>query len=133
MKVAPKILGLLVIAALVLSMSAEARAKADQASAFSTPPLAASTERPAGCHAHGGSIPSAPPTHSVPPAPASHRCCLTGHDAALIPLSYRTPPCHPVIRVTLQIRPALTECSFNGLDVSKVLIPDSPGITPLRI
>lgn len=131
----PKILAFLLIAALAMAMSADARAEVDYAQASSARPLAAPapSERAAGCHAHSGTSSSVRPTHSLPPTPVSHQCCLTGHDAAVVQVSHYTTPCHQVTRVTLLIAPALTECSFNGSEVSMVLAPDPPGITPLRI
>src|SRR6202162_5078918 len=85
-----KILGLLLIAALVtaaLPTGALVLAAADHA------PSAAVDERPAGCHAHGGqSLPLSQLPHSPLPAPASYQCCLTGHDAAVLPASTSPEP-----------------------------------------
>jgi len=135
MKVGPRILGFLLIAALPMAASADVRAEADLAPASSARPVAAPapSERPVGCHAHGGTSRSVPPTHSLPPTPVSHQCCLTGHDAAVVQVSDYTPPWHQVTRVTLHFASALTECSFNGSEEFMVLGPDPPGIPPLRI
>jgi|ERR1700687_696852 len=127
MKFGSKILGLLLIAALLLATRslAVAIAVADHA------PSAAVDERQAGCHAHGGkSLPRSPL-----PAPVSYQCCLTGHDAAVMPAS--TSPQPPAqcqyTRVTLQIESALTVYFLGGLEVSMLLSADPPGMTPLRI
>jgi len=90
-----------------------------------------------GCHAHGGKgLPDSQPhsrfPHTQPRAPVSYQCCLTGHDAAVVQPSHYAPPSHQWIRVTLQIVPALAECSYSS-EVSKVLSADPPNITPLRI
>jgi len=128
MKFGSKILGLLLIAALVtatLATRSLAVAGADGA------PSAAVDERPAGCHAHGGqSLPLSPL-----PAPVSYQCCLTGHDAAVVPAS--TSPQPPAqwqyTQVTLQMQSALTAYFLGGLEVSMLLSADPPGTTPLRI
>ena len=128
MKIGSKILALLLIAALVtapLAARSLALAVANHA------PSAAVDERPAGCHAHGGqSLPLSPL-----PAPVSYQCCLTGHDAAVVPAS--TSPQPPAqcqyAQVTLQIQSALTAYSLGGLEVSLLLSGDPPGTTPLRI
>jgi hypothetical protein len=136
MKFGSKILGLLLIAALLIATLATrslALAVADHA------PSAALDERPSGCHAHGGQ--SLPPLHnsalphSPLPAPVSYQCCLTGHDAAVVPAS--TSPQPPAqcqyTQVTLQIESALTACFLGDLEVSMLLSADPPGTTPLRI
>lgn len=141
MKFAREILGLLLIAALVIVTGAGAQA--DRASASPTQPspgraspekrLAAPAERLAGCHAHGGTSPNVPPTHSSPPAPASHQCCLTGHDMAVVQDSFQMPPSQQWTRAALHIEPALDRSSFDRLEPSMVLSADPPCMTPLRI
>jgi len=130
MKCGSKILGLLLIAALVTATLAT-RSLAVAVAVADHAPSAAVDERPAGCHAHGG--PSLPP--SPLPAPVNYQCCLTGHDAAVVPAS--TSPQPPAqcqyIRVTLQIESALTAYFLGGLDFSMLLSADPPGTTPLRI
>src|SRR5258708_30750091 len=83
MKRGSKILGLLLITALVtaaLPAGSLEVAAADHESA----PSAALGERPAGCHVHGGKSPSHSPLPYPPlPAPVSYKCFLTGHDAAV--------------------------------------------------
>jgi hypothetical protein len=133
MKFGSKILGLLLIAALVtatLVTRSLAVGVPDHA------PSEALDERPAGCHAHGGqSLPLAPQPHSPLPAPVSYKCCLTGHDAAVVPASTSPQPpaqCH-YTQVALQIQSALTAYFLGDLDVSIRLSADPPGTTPLRI
>ncbi len=131
MKYESKILGLLLIAALVMvtltTRSFAVTAAADHA------PSAALDERPAGCHAHGGqSLPLSPLPHSPLPAPVSYQCCLTGHDAAVVPDSISPQPPAQCAAVHRQIEPLLTVYFLGDFEVS--MIPsDPPGITPLRI
>src|SRR5258706_1781194 len=109
MKRGSKILGLLLITALVtaaLPAGSLEVAAADHESA----PSAALGERPAGCHVHGGTSPSHSPLPYPPlPPPVSYKCCLTGHDAAGgsgAPLS-ATPAQNSSTRGHLPIRDAL--------------------------
>jgi hypothetical protein len=126
-----KILGLLLIAALVsapLPTGALVLAAADHV------PSAAVDERPAGCHAHGGqSLPLSQLPHSPLPAPASYQCCLTGHDAAVVPASTSPQPPAPSAPVPPQIESLLTGYFLGGLEVSMVPSAEPPGTTPLRI
>jgi hypothetical protein len=129
MKYGSKILGMLLSAALVtaaLPAGALVLAVADHA------PSAALGERPAGCHAHGGqSLPLSQMPHSPLPAPASYQCCLTGHDAAVVPAS--TSPQPPSAPVPPQIESLLTGLFLGGLEVSMIPSAEPPGTTPLRI
>ena len=131
MKYGSKILGLLLIAALVtaaLPTGALVLAAADHA------PSAALDERPAGCHAHGGqSLPLSQLPHSPLPAPASYQCCLTGHDAAVVPASTSPEPPAPSAPVPPHIESLLTGYFLGGLDVSMVPSAEPPGRTALRI
>jgi hypothetical protein len=138
MKFGSKILGLLLIAALMATLAtgslevAVAVVGTDHGSA----PSAALDERPAGCHAHGGqSLPLSQLPYSPLPEPVSYQCCLTGHDAAVVPAS--TSPQPPAqcqyTQVTLQIESAVTIYFLGGLEVSMLLSADPPGTTPLRI
>jgi len=131
MKNGSKILGLLLIAALVtaaLPTGALVLAAADHA------PSAALDERPAGCHAHGGqSLPLSQLPHSPLPAPASYQCCLTGHDAAVVPASTSPQPPAPRAPVPPQIESLLTGYFLDGLEVAMVPSAEPPGTTPLRI
>lgn len=130
MKFGSTILGLLLITALVIApLAMNALAEAGHASAPLVGQLAGLAERPAGCHAHGGkSLPDSPR-----PAPVNYQCCLTGHDAAVVPASHSPQPSAPCSRVILQIEPALTVCFSGRLEVLMVLSADPPGTTPLRI
>ena len=134
MKFGSKILGLLQIVALAMATLATgsllAVALADHA------PSAALGERTAGCHAHGGqSLPLSPLPHSPLPAPVGYQCCLTGHDAAVVPapISPQFPAQCQGTQVTPQIESALTGYLLGELEVSMVLSADPPGTTPLRI
>jgi hypothetical protein len=124
MKIASKILGLLLIAALVTApLAIHAWAEPDHASA----PLEAPIERPPACHPHGGN----PVPHS--PLPASYKCCLTGHDAAVVHDSTSQQPAAQYTAVPPQIESLPTGYFLAGLQVSMVLSTHPPGTTPLRI
>src|ERR1700686_74086 len=131
MKYGSKILGLLLIAALVsaaLPTGALVFAGADHV------PAAAGDERPAGCHAHGGqSLPLSQLPHSPLPAPASYQCCLTGHDAAVVPASTSPQPPAPRAPVPPHIESLRTGYFLGGLDDSMVPSAEPPGRTALRI
>src|SRR5258708_30324601 len=119
MKRESKILGLLLITAVVtaaLPAGTLEAAAADHESA----PSAALGERPAGCHVHGGKSPSHSPLPYPPlPAPVSYKCCLTGHDAAVVPASPSLrPPVHdPWTGVTLPIQSPLEAYFSPALQV----------------
>jgi hypothetical protein len=135
MKFGSKIVGLLLITALLMATLAT-RSLALAAAVADHAPSAAVDERPAGCHAHGGqSLPLSSLPRSPLPAPVSYKCCLTGHDAAVAPAS--TSPQPPAqcqyAQVTLQIESAVTTYFFGGLEVSMVPSAEPPGTTPLRI
>jgi hypothetical protein len=135
MKYGSKILGLLLIAALLMA-TLSTRSLAVGVAVADHAPSAAVDERPAGCHAHGGqNLPlSSPPRYPLP-APVSYQCCLTGHDAAVVPASAspQPPAQYQYTRVTLQIQSALTAYFLGALEVSMVPSADPPGTTPLRI
>jgi hypothetical protein len=135
MKFRSKILGLLLTAALLMA-TLSTRSLAVGLAVADHAPSAAVDDRLAGCHAHGGqSLPSAPQPRSPLPAPVSYQCCLTGHDAAMVPVS--TSPQPPAqcqyAQVTLQIQSPLTAYLLGGLEVSMVPSAEPPGTTPLRI
>jgi hypothetical protein len=142
MKFGSKILGLLVIAALlVATLATRSLALAVAVAIADHAPSAAVDERPAGCHAHGGPslplspLPRSPLPHSPLPAPVSYQCCLTGHNAAVVrAFTAPQPPaqCQDT-RVTLQIQSALTASFLGGWDFSMLLSADPPGTTALRI
>jgi hypothetical protein len=139
MKFGSKIPGLLLIAALVMATLATRSLAVGVAVAIAVAdhaPFSALDERPAGCHAHGGQSLPLPPLPRLPiPAPVSYQCCLTGHDAAVVPASASPqPPAQwQYTRVTLQIESALTAYFLGGLEVPMLLSADPPGTTPLRI
>jgi hypothetical protein len=124
MKIGSKILGLLLIAALVTApLATRALAEPDHASA----PLAAPLEHPPACHTHGGN----PVPHS--PLPANYKCCLIGHDAAVVQDSTSQQPAAQYTVAPPQIESLPTGYFLGGLQVSMVLSTDPPATTPLRI
>jgi hypothetical protein len=52
---------------------------------------------------------------------------------ALVPASYHILPSPQLAQATLQVVRALSESSFNELEVSMALSADPPGMTQLRI
>jgi hypothetical protein len=126
----PKIVGFLLIAAVVIApLTTGVWAEAESAAA-SQPGLG---DRPAMCHKHQGTtapvsnFPHSP--HSVPP---SYQCCLTGHDAAVVQASDSPQPAASRACITVHIEPALM-LSLSGLKGAILPSADSPGTTPLRI
>jgi hypothetical protein len=133
MKHGSKILGLLLIMALVTAGLPPGSLEVAAAGANHGPaPSVALGERPAGCHAHKN-LPDSPLPHSPLPAPASYQCCLTGHDAAVVPASTSPQPPAPSAPAPPQIESLLTGYFLGGLEVSMVPSAEPPGTTPLRI
>jgi hypothetical protein len=114
MKNAPKILGFLLIG--VLALRTGVWAEPEQAPA--------SSQHANACHSHGRTLPDSP-------QPASHRCCLTGHDAAAVQVSQLPQPSGA------RLAPALQHTSFlyslNELKIAAILFAGPPGSPPLRI
>jgi len=128
MKLASKILGPVLIAALAFATGA--RAEADHATQL----LAAPGAHPASCHAHSSkSLPDSQPPHSPQPAPVSYQCCLSGHGVAVMQASRVSQPTADGPRVMAPIEPVLAVSWFGGLGVSMVLSAGPPGTPPLRI
>ena len=134
MKFARQIPGLVLLAALVTAMLAAGPwIAANHASGSSAGLLAAPRERPAGCHAHGGTIPNSQPSHFPQPAPLNYQCCLTGHDVPLVQASHSPQPSAQCSRLALRVEPALRSFAITDLKVAMVLTTDPPGSPPLRI
>ena len=122
MKIWSKILGLLLIAALVTTpLATRALAEPDHASALPPAPV----EHPPTCHTHGGN------PHS--PLPTNFKCCLTGHDAAAVQVSALQQPPAQCTPVSPQIQSLLTGYFLGGFEVSVIPFADPLGKTPLRI
>ena len=126
-----KILGVMLIAAMVITPLATALAEADNAASPVAP-----VERAAACPMHDGNTlpvshhPS--PPRSPRPVPTNYQCCLTGHNAAVVQSTYAPQPSAAGTRVTL-LQPSMTECLSTSLEVSIVLHASPPGSAPLRI
>lgn len=128
MKLGREVLGLLLIAALVMATAMASDAWAEANHAASAPSQSA-----AGCHGHSEkSLPDSRNSRSPRPAPVSYRCCLTGHDAAVVRAALVLSPGH-VTRLALRVEPALTACCSRDSEVLMVLSADPLGPTPLRI
>ena len=128
--VALSIVAFTIVALTAAPLATEAWAEADHASS----PLTRSSERMPACHGHdGATLPRLPHSHPRLPAPESYRCCLTGHDAAVVRTSYLAQPSTEISRAIVQIEPALAISELDRLDISLVLDAYPPGTTPLRI
>jgi hypothetical protein len=88
-------------------------------------PMPAVHEQPAGCHQHG-TAPS--------PQPVSYRCCQSGHDSAILQISFTsqldTADLTSPIELIEVMTPDITHPSIRHLANSSA---DPPGITPLRV
>jgi hypothetical protein len=120
MKIASKILALLLTAALALTTGLAA--EADHAPAPSGPL--------AGCHAHSGKIPH---SQRPLPGPVNYQCCLTGHDAAAVKALHVPQPSALGVRLALRVKPASRLSLVSDLKVPMVFSADPPGSPPLRI
>jgi hypothetical protein len=108
------------IAAVVLIIAGMTSALAAQVSSASSP-----QEKPAGCHQHGKKSPAR--------QPADYKCCVAGHDAALL---RSTATLHPVSQIGAAIplaEPLVTE--HIRLSPSIAVTPPSPVSrnAPLRV
>jgi len=125
-----KILGVMLIAAIVVAPLATAVAEANNAASRVAP-----VERSAACHMHDGNTlpvshhPS--PPHSPRPVPTNYQCCLTGHNTAVVQSTYTPQPSAESTRVTL-LEPSMTECFLPREEVS-IVLANPPGSAPLRI
>ena len=128
MKLESKVVGLLLMAALLMGTPAKGVLAP---SAHVSGASAALAERPAGCHGHGRA-PDSPPQH-LPPVPVSYRCCVTGHDAVVVRASDAPPPAPLRTTEVLHFYAAVAAGSVDCLNISFVLFTGPPGTTPLRI
>jgi hypothetical protein len=135
MKRGSKILGLLLIRALLIAAlppgSLHVEAAVADINHWSAPP-AVLGESPAACHAHQ-SLPVSPLPNSPVPAPADYACCITGHDAAVVPASTSQQPPAQRTPVSPQIGSLPAGYFVVGLEGPLVRFADPPGTTRLRI
>lgn len=132
MKVASKILGLLLTVALVMTTGAWAEADHAPAPASGSTSMSTSTSdaRLAGCHARGDRIPH---SQRPLPGPVSYQCCLTGHDAAVVKALHVPQPSVLGVYLALPVEPAPRLSLVSHLEGAMVLSADPPGSPPLRI
>lgn len=134
MKCPAKILSLVVIAALAWTTSA-INAWADNARTYYNHAASATpNERPAGCHTHSrAGIPVPRDGDSPARVPSNYKCCMTGHDAAIVQsLHSQGPSAHgSQLEPEVQLAPAAS--SFTPAQASTILCADPPNITALRI
>jgi hypothetical protein len=121
MKIACKIVGLFLVGTLVAAL---------MSAMFVTDALADSDRAPiegaASCHGHSSS------QHPHLPAPLSYRCCMTGHDSAVVQASQSPQPLAQFARVASYVEPGVVETVIRCLVGSIVLSADPPR-SPLRI
>lgn len=134
MKFPLKILSLMLIPAVLLTITTGAWMNADYAPVPST----RLGDRVPPCHARGAAGLPVPPVHSsVPPSvprlPASYLCCLTDHAAAVVHAYDCSRPAAQFSRVPQQIEPASTILLLSAHELRTVVLSDPPGATPLRI
>jgi len=131
MKVSLKILSLMLIPAIVMTMSATgAWMNADYAP---VPPISLSDRMPP-CHAPGAAnLPGPPAPSSAPRLPASYQCCLTDHALAIVHASDCSRPPAQFTRVREQIEPSSTILLLSARELQTIVLSDPPGVTPLRI
>jgi hypothetical protein len=129
-----KFLSLLLIVALLMATSAMSGwAEVDRMSASSK-----AGEPTASCHdhsdkEHGGKNPHSSFPGKSRSTPVNYRCCLAGHDIAVIHPSDTVQPAAQCSHASLQPKPALVTRFQSALANSKGLFVDPPGTTPLRI
>jgi len=142
MKIASKVLGLVMVMAIVTAPLATGAIADDHrqttsAQATSAKRMAGLDDHRGGCHAHSrGTFPHVPTPDSPSqdsPVPGSYQCCLTGHDAAVVQAPLPTQPSDQSAAATLKSEPPLRECALLGLEISAVLSAGPPLGIPLRI
>jgi hypothetical protein len=125
MKLGSKISALLLIVTIASAMFAEA-------DHFSVP-KSRQQESNAGCHAHAGKN---LPTSERRPEPSSYKCCLTGHDAAIV-LASDLPRCPAqCAQVLLRIGNEQRSSSSEFFNLRIAITNSSshpPDLTSLRI
>jgi len=105
----------------VVLLAAVATVSAAREGAFQ---MVASHARPAGCHQHD--------TAPVP-QPVSYRCCQSGHDSAILQISFTSELASALIAVGHSIHvpvPTFAQPRFPSLATSSA---DPPDINPLRV
>jgi hypothetical protein len=133
-----KILSLLVIAALAWTTSA-IDAWADDTGAHNAhqravPVSATPNERPVGCHTHGrASIPVPRDGDSPARVPSNYKCCMTGHDAAIVQSLHSQGPSADGSWLAPQVQLAPAAAAVGPAQASTILCADPPNITALRI
>jgi hypothetical protein len=123
MKFASKIVGLCLVGTLIAALMPAMFVTDAWADAYRAGPI----EGAAGCHGQGGSQPPHLPT------PSSYRCCMTGHDAAVVQASQSLQPMAQCARVAAHVESGTVEVVLAGVEGSIVRSADPPGRSPLRI
>jgi hypothetical protein len=81
-------------------------------------------ERPGGCHRHGSAV----------PPPVSYRCCESGHDSALLQISFTLHPDAAGLASAVEVSKGTTrDITHQGLCHLATSSADPPAIAPLRI
>jgi hypothetical protein len=135
MKCRAKILSLVVVAALAWTMSA-IDAWADNEGTHNNhefPASAPPSEHPVSCHAHSrAGIPVQHNENLPTPAQSNYKCCLTGHDAAIVQSIHAQQPCALGSRLAPQVPAPVASAGDSAQDPTK-FCADPPNINALRI
>lgn len=130
-----KILSLVVIAALAWTASAWSdETGAHNSNESAIPGSATPNEPPDSCHVHGRmGNPVSQNEGSPAPVPSNYKCCLTGHDAAIVQSVHSQGPLVFPSGFASQVQLAPVESVFGTARASALLCADPPNITSLRI
>ena len=140
MKLRYRLLGILLITAVVGTTFARNASAESNNGAETTASSLIPGEATADCPVHASHAPPASPaydsrTHdpSTPSRPSNYQCCVTGHNAAVLQASSLPLPVSQCAPFTLPARPtALLVTSLHSA-TSKLLTSDLPNTAPLRI
>ena len=83
------------------------------------------SERPPGCHEHGGPAPS--------PSPADAQCCLTGHNVAVLQAAHAAQPLLSGEQLDLVAGPPAKAVGIAWEHLFTISAAQPPGSHPLRI
>jgi hypothetical protein len=136
MTVRANILSLVVIAALAWTTSAiDAWAGNEGTHHNHASPVAATpSEHPVSCHAHSRTgNPVQHNENSPTPAQSNYKCCLTGHDAAIVQSLHSQQPSAHRSRLASQVQLAPAAYPLAPARACTVPSADPPNITALRI
>jgi hypothetical protein len=139
MKFGVKLSGLLLIAALLLPpFVASGLVEIDHSAAL---PAQGETvvERHGRCHAQAAdSLPDkthsdSRKSNSPSPTPANYKCCLIGHDVAVVQPSTISQPAGRRVEITTSLASSMPASAYANSAVLKLVFSDLPYTIPLRV